>query len=248
MRGTPMPLSIAFFAADGASSRRPTWSRASPARRRGLPAVLGGGPVRDARSRCRRAGSPSSGSGRAAARPAERVLSVDRRCDAIAPARATSRECDTPSSCSVPCSSERRPVHSPGHVHPAPPRGPGELRPTGSEGRFPTHAACVRIDGHHRRRRRGSQGPVLDQDGHRWHQAAGGTVHGRPDWWGKRQFAYPINRKETGYYLVVETVAPPVRLDELERTLRLADEVVRHKLIRLPEAEAERRGMTGTAA
>jgi small subunit ribosomal protein S6 len=78
--------------------------------------------------------------------------------------------------------------------------------------------------------------------------AAGGTVHGRPDWWGKRQFAYPINRKETGYYLVVEAVAPGGALDGLERTLRLADEVVRHKLIRLPEAEAERRGMTGTAA
>jgi small subunit ribosomal protein S6 len=29
-------------------------------------------------------------------------------------------------------------------------------------------------------------------------EAAGGTIHGRPDWWGKRQFAYPINRKETG--------------------------------------------------
>ena len=37
--------------------------------------------------------------------------------------------------------------------------------------------------------------------------AAGGTVHGKPDWWGKRQFAYPINRKETGYYLVVEAIA-----------------------------------------
>jgi small subunit ribosomal protein S6 len=79
-------------------------------------------------------------------------------------------------------------------------------------------------------------------------EAAGGTIHGRPDWWGKRQFAYPINRKETGYYLVVETVAPAGSLSELERTLRLADEVVRHKLIRLPESEAERRGMTGTAA
>jgi len=78
--------------------------------------------------------------------------------------------------------------------------------------------------------------------------AAGGSVHGRPDWWGKRQFAYPINRKETGYYLVVQTVAPAGSLDELERTLRLADDVVRHKLIRLPDIEAARRGMTGTAA
>ena len=78
--------------------------------------------------------------------------------------------------------------------------------------------------------------------------AAGGTIHGRPDWWGKRQFAYPIHKKESGYYLVVEVVAEPGALDELERSLRLADDIVRHKLIRLPDAEAERRGMTVTAA
>ena len=77
---------------------------------------------------------------------------------------------------------------------------------------------------------------------------AGGTIHGKPDWWGKRQFAYPINKKPMGYYLVVELVAEGGALDELERSLRLADDVVRHKLIRLPDAEAARRGMTGEAA
>ena len=77
---------------------------------------------------------------------------------------------------------------------------------------------------------------------------AGGSIHGRPDWWGKRAFAYPINKKESGYDLVVECVAPAGALDELERSLRLADDVVRHKLIRLPEAEAARRGMVGSAA
>ncbi|BAN04578.1 30S ribosomal protein S6 [Ilumatobacter coccineus] len=74
-------------------------------------------------------------------------------------------------------------------------------------------------------------------------EAAGGSIHGKIDWWGKRQFAYPINKKPAGYYLVAELVASPGALDELERTLRLADDVVRHKLIRLPDAEAERRGM-----
>ena len=64
----------------------------------------------------------------------------------------------------------------------------------------------------------------------------------------KAQSAYPINRKQTGYYLVVQAMAPGGSLSELERTLRLADEVVRHKLIRLPDAEAARRGITGTAA
>ena len=77
---------------------------------------------------------------------------------------------------------------------------------------------------------------------------AGGELHGKIDWWGKRQFAYPINKKPSGYYMVAEILAPGASLDELERTLRLADDVVRHKLIRLPDAEAARRGITVTAA
>ena len=74
-----------------------------------------------------------------------------------------------------------------------------------------------------------------------------GSIHGKPDWWGKRPFAYPINKKAAGYYLVVECLANGGALDELERQLRLADDVVRHKVIRLPEAEAERRGMAVNA-
>ena len=77
---------------------------------------------------------------------------------------------------------------------------------------------------------------------------AGGTVHGKPDWWGRRQFAYPINKKEYGYYAVFNLSAPGGALDDFERQLRLADDVVRHKLLRLPDAEAARRGMVGTAA
>jgi small subunit ribosomal protein S6 len=77
--------------------------------------------------------------------------------------------------------------------------------------------------------------------------AAGGEIHGKIDWWGKRQFAYPIAKKPAGYYMVAEIIAAGGALDELERTLRLADDVVRHKLIRLPEGEAERRGMAVAA-
>ena len=79
-------------------------------------------------------------------------------------------------------------------------------------------------------------------------KAAGGELHGKVDWWGKRQFAYPINKKPAGYYLVAELVAPPGALAEFERSLRLADDIVRHKLIRLPDAEAERRGMAITVS
>jgi small subunit ribosomal protein S6 len=37
-------------------------------------------------------------------------------------------------------------------------------------------------------------------------------------------------------------------LDQLERALRLADETVRHKVVRLPDAEAARRGLLEQAA
>ena len=76
---------------------------------------------------------------------------------------------------------------------------------------------------------------------------AGGSVHGKPDWWGRRQFAYPINKKEYGFYAVMNVVAPGGALDDFERSLRIADDVVRHKLLRLPDAEAARRGITVAA-
>ena len=76
---------------------------------------------------------------------------------------------------------------------------------------------------------------------------AGGSVHGKPDWWGKRQYAFPINKKEYGYYVVMNLHATGGALDELERSFRIADDVVRHKLLRLPDAEAARRGMTVAA-
>ena len=63
------------------------------------------------------------------------------------------------------------------------------------------------------------------------------------DPWGKRRFAYEIDHKTEGYYAVIELLATGGSLDPVERSLRLADNVVRHKLIRLPDDEAERRGL-----
>ena len=73
-------------------------------------------------------------------------------------------------------------------------------------------------------------------------QEAGGTVP-KTDKWGRRRFAYEINHKTEGFYVVFEIEAEPGALDRLDRTLRLADDVVRHKIIRLPDAEAFRRGL-----
>ena len=73
-------------------------------------------------------------------------------------------------------------------------------------------------------------------------RAQGATV-ATTDRWGKRRFAYEINHRYDGYYAVLEILANPGALDDLERQLRLADDVVRHKLIRLPDSEAARRGL-----
>jgi len=77
--------------------------------------------------------------------------------------------------------------------------------------------------------------------------SVGGTVHGTPDWWGRRRLAYPINKQNDGYYAVFNVLAPGGALDEVERTMRLSDDILRHKLIRLPDGEAARRGMVATA-
>ena len=74
----------------------------------------------------------------------------------------------------------------------------------------------------------------------------GATIK-REDRWGRRRFAYEINHRFEGYYVVFEFVGGS-ELDQLERTLRLADETVRHKVVRLPDSEAARRGLLEQAA
>ena len=74
----------------------------------------------------------------------------------------------------------------------------------------------------------------------------GATVRSE-DRWGRRRFAYEINHKHEGYYVVFEFVGGS-DLDTLERALRLADETVRHKVVRLPDHEAARRGLVEQAA
>lgn len=59
---------------------------------------------------------------------------------------------------------------------------------------------------------------------------SGGAV-GSIDRWGRRRFAYDIAKQKEGYYVVVEFTAEPGAITELERTLHLADEVLRFKVV-----------------
>ena len=59
----------------------------------------------------------------------------------------------------------------------------------------------------------------------------GAQVTGK-DVWGKRRFAYEIDHMNDGYYSVVTFTASAEAITELDRMLTLADEVVRHKILR----------------
>jgi small subunit ribosomal protein S6 len=65
----------------------------------------------------------------------------------------------------------------------------------------------------------------------------GGTVS-RADRWGKRRFAYELHHRWEGYYVLIEASSEPAVMAELDRMLHLADEVIRHKVIRLPDGAA----------
>lgn len=63
---------------------------------------------------------------------------------------------------------------------------------------------------------------------------SGGSVD-KVDRWGKRRFAYEVHHRSEGYYVLVEATAEPAAVDSVDRVLGLADEVIRHKVIRLPD-------------
>ena len=59
----------------------------------------------------------------------------------------------------------------------------------------------------------------------------GGSID-KVDIWGKRRFAYEINKKNEGIYAVVNFTAEPATAQELDRQLNLSESVMRTKLLR----------------
>jgi len=80
--------------------------------------------------------------------------------------------------------------------------------------------------------------PALDEDGveerlERFHSTvtdAGGEIEA-VDHWGNRQLAYPVEGHGTGYYAVTQFLVDPSSLPELERVLRLEDDLIRYLLV-----------------
>ena len=64
--------------------------------------------------------------------------------------------------------------------------------------------------------------------------AADGEVE-KAEAMGMRKLAYPIDKKEEGYYVVVEFKGNPTLPYELNRKLKISDNVIRHIIINKDE-------------
>ena len=60
------------------------------------------------------------------------------------------------------------------------------------------------------------------------------------DIWGRRRFAYEIDKKTEGIYAVVDFTATPEATNELDRQLNLSEAVIRTKVLRRDEVIAQR--------
>jgi small subunit ribosomal protein S6 len=79
------------------------------------------------------------------------------------------------------------------------------------------------------------------------HGKSNGATIGKIDRWGKRTLAYEMKKRREGYYVVVEFTGEPATIAALDRHLTLAPEVLRHKIIRLPDKRAAQRLAAGVA-
>ena len=64
--------------------------------------------------------------------------------------------------------------------------------------------------------------------------AAQGEV-GEVDVWGLRKLAYPIMKKNEGYYVVIQFQGETTLPKELDRRLKISDNVIRHIIVNKDE-------------
>jgi len=69
--------------------------------------------------------------------------------------------------------------------------------------------------------------------------ANGGEVEKVDETWGKRRLAYAIDHKTEGYYVLVTMTAPAEAPKEIERNLRINDNVLRYLTVKLVEKQSK---------
>ena len=63
----------------------------------------------------------------------------------------------------------------------------------------------------------------------------GGAEIARDEPWGRRRLAFPILRKREAYYHLFQVRAMPALVTEVERRMKLSDQVLRHLAVRADE-------------
>jgi len=64
-----------------------------------------------------------------------------------------------------------------------------------------------------------------------WLTASGGQVT-QVDIWGRRRLAYPIRKQQEGQYVLLQAHMLPTSLREVERNLRLNEQILRFLIVR----------------
>ena len=65
----------------------------------------------------------------------------------------------------------------------------------------------------------------------------GGDVSKR-EYWGLRSISYRIKKNRKGHYILLNIDAPPAAVQEMERNMRLNEDVLRFMTVRVDELEA----------
>jgi small subunit ribosomal protein S6 len=73
--------------------------------------------------------------------------------------------------------------------------------------------------------------PAVTERLGRFHALLGPETEVSVNHWGKRTLAYPIKRKDTGYYAIVRFAATAEVLPEFERALKLDESLLRFLIV-----------------
>jgi small subunit ribosomal protein S6 len=66
-----------------------------------------------------------------------------------------------------------------------------------------------------------------------------GGVVGKTEYWGLRNLTYRIRKNRKGHYALLNLDCPPTAVHELERRLKINEDVMRFKTIRVEELDEE---------
>lgn len=62
----------------------------------------------------------------------------------------------------------------------------------------------------------------------------GGTID-KTDEWGKRYLAYEVKHQTEGYYVIVDFQTEPSQIAELDRVIKIHEEIIRHIIVKLDD-------------